>query len=51
MLKVIAGAAAVILVVLGARALSGRGHAPAPQNPPPEPVDEIPLGGPDGVPV
>jgi hypothetical protein len=49
--KVLAGAAAVILVVLGARALSSRSHSPGPQNPPPEPVDDIPLGSDAGVPV
>jgi|1186.fasta_scaffold1169435_2 hypothetical protein len=44
-MKVLAGFAAVVLVVLGARALKGRGgHSPGPVEPPPEPTDLIPTG-------
>jgi len=49
--KVIAGAAAVLVVVFGIKALGSRSHAPGPENPPPEPTDLIPLGSEAGVPV
>jgi hypothetical protein len=44
--KVLAGLAAVVLVVLGARYLASHRSTPAPETPPPPPVDEIPDAGP-----
>jgi len=46
MLKVLAGAGAVILVVLGVKYLSSRTQSPGPPTPPP-PTDPIPSGGAD----
>jgi hypothetical protein len=47
MLKVLAGAGAVILVVLGVKYLSSRSQSPGPPSPPPPPTDPIPSGGAD----
>ena len=49
MLKVLAGAGAVILVVLGAKYLSSRNQSPGPPSPPPPPTDPIPGGADAGA--
>lgn len=47
--KALAGAAAVILVCLGAKYLSSHSHSPDPTEPPPMPVDPTPtVVGADG---
>lgn len=47
MFKVLAGAGAVILVVLGAKYLSSRTHSPGPPSPPSTPTDRGPIGAAD----
>ena len=49
LMRVLAGAALVGLVILGAKYLSKSSHTPAPEHPPPAPVEVPPVVvGPDG---